>query len=187
MVADLMSRPPQAVPPTGPATVAGVKVPSGSLAASQEAGGTTGASLHLVAAVTAVDGVDLEAMAKDQNSCPSVQQLHNNKSLQLQVSTLGGEQLWCDVSTGRRWPLVPLSWRRKVFMAIHTLAHPGIQASRRLLSARFVWKCMASDAGSAANASRPRSLASQQPLYSPYQSPTAASPISAWTWITSAV
>ena len=55
MVADLMSRPPQAVPSPGPATVAGVKVPSGSLAASQVVGGTAGASLHLVAAVTAVD------------------------------------------------------------------------------------------------------------------------------------
>ena len=147
MVADLMSRPPQAVPSPGPATAAGVKVPSGSLAASQVVGGTAGASLHLVAAVTAVDGVDLEAMAKDQKSCPSVQQLHNNKSLQLQVSTQGGEQLWCDISTGHRRPLVPLSWRRKVFMAVHTLAHPGIRASRRLLSTRFIWKGMASDVG----------------------------------------
>ena len=44
IIADLMSRPPHVVPASGPATAASVKVPSGSLAASQTAGGTTGAS-----------------------------------------------------------------------------------------------------------------------------------------------
>ena len=53
----------------------------------------------------------------------------------------------CDVSSGRRQPLVPLSWRRKAFLAVHTLAHPGIRASRRLMSSRFVWKGMATDVG----------------------------------------
>ena len=34
-----------------------------------------------------------------------------------------------------------------MFLAVHTLAHPGIRASRRLLSSRFVWKGMAADVG----------------------------------------
>ena len=147
MVADLMSRPPQAVPVSGPATAAGVKVPSGSLAASQETGSTAGAPHHQAAAVTAVEGVDLRMMAREQAICPGVQQLLNSKSLQLQVSLLDQHQLWCDVSTGRRRPLVPITWRKTVFSAIHTLAHPGIRASRRLVAARFVWQGMSTDVG----------------------------------------
>ena len=148
IVADLMSRPPQAVPAPGSTTAASVKVPSGLLATSQVAGGTARAStLHPVATVAAADSVDLELLAKEQGSCPTIQQLLSNTSLQIQTSTVGKQQLLCDVSSGRRWPLVPSGWRRKVFLAVHTLAHPGIRASRRLLSSRFVWKGMAADVG----------------------------------------
>ena len=49
IVTDLMSRPPQVVPAPGSTMATSVKVPSGSLAASQVAGGTAGASpLHPV-------------------------------------------------------------------------------------------------------------------------------------------
>ena len=53
----------------------------------------------------------------------------------------------CDISSDRLQLLVPLSWRRKVFSAIHSLAHPGIRASRRLVSTRFVWKGLAANVG----------------------------------------
>ena len=145
VVADLLSRPPGAVPSPGPATAAGVKVPSGSLAASQAEGGTAGASPHLVTAAVDVDGVDLEQMAREQLQCPSILQLQNNSSLQIQAFPAGQQSLQCDISTGRRRPLVPLSWRQKVFEAVHCLAHPGIRASKRLLSARFVWQGLAAD------------------------------------------
>ena len=139
IVANLMSRPPQAVPAHGSTTAASIKVPLGSLAASQVAGGTSGASsLQPTVAVAAADSVDLELLAKEQGSCPTIQQLLDSPSLQIQISTVGQQQLLCDVSSGRRRPLVPLSWRRKVFQAVHTLAHPGIRASRRLISSRFV-------------------------------------------------
>ena len=45
----------------------------------------------------------------------------------------------CDVSTGVPRPLVPIILRRQVFQAPHTLAHPGIQATQHLVTARFVW------------------------------------------------
>ena len=147
IVADLMSRPPQAVPAAGPARVVGVKEPSGSPATSQAAGSTAGACQHLVAAVAAIEGVDLELMAKEQASCPSIQQLRNNSSLVIQHSTVGRHELYCDSSSGRLRPLVPVSWRKKVFLAVHTLAHPGIRATRRLLSSRFVWRGLAADVG----------------------------------------
>ena len=121
IVADLMSRPPQAVPAPGSTKAASVKVPSGSLAASQVAGRTAGASpLQPAVAVTAADSVDLQLLAEEQNSCHTIQQLLNSHSLQIQTSAVGQQQLLCDVSTGSRRPLVPLSWRRKVFLAVHT-------------------------------------------------------------------
>ena len=98
-------------------------------------------------AVATADSLDLELLAKEQGACPTIQQLLNSSSLQIQTSTVGREQLLCDVSSGRRRPLVPLAWRKKTFLAVHTLAHPGIRASRRLMSSRFVWKGMATDVG----------------------------------------
>ena len=51
----------------------------------------------------------------------------------------------CDVSTGVPRPLVPTSWRPAIFSAVHNLAHPGVRATRRLISGRFVWSKMATD------------------------------------------
>ena len=149
LVADLLSRPPQAVPAPGPAKTASVKVPPGSLAVSQGAGRTAGAfSLPgRLAAAVAADGVDLEEMAGAQNDCYSVKQLKEDSSLSLQEWRVGKQALICDISTGRRRPVVPVAWRKKVFEAVHSLAHPGIRATRRMVSARFVWKGMATDVG----------------------------------------
>ena len=55
--------------------------------------------------------------------------------------------LLCDTSTGVSQPVVPLSWRRVVFDAIHGLAHPGIRASRKMVAARFVWHGMNKQVG----------------------------------------
>ena len=147
-MADLLSRPPQAVPAPGPATTAGVKAPSGLLAVSQVAGGTAVAPQHVtVAGVTTTESVDLEQLAVAQSNCPSVTQLRNSSSLAVRSTPVGQQLLWCDTSSGRRQPLVPLLWQKKVFLAVHSLAHPGIRASRRLLYSRFVWRGMAADVG----------------------------------------
>ena len=146
IVADLMSRPPQAVPTPGSTRAASVKVPSRLLAASQVVGRTAGASPLLVAA-TLADGVDLLEMAKAQRSCSSVDYLRNSSSLLLQDFPIGNNTICCDTSGGRQQPLVPLLWQQKVFKAVHSLAHPGIRVTRRLIAGRFVWKGMAADVG----------------------------------------
>jgi hypothetical protein len=53
--------------------------------------------------------------------------------------------MWCDIYTGKARPLVPACHRRQVFAALHGVAHPGIRASRRLISHRFLWKGMRTD------------------------------------------
>ncbi len=47
--------------------------------------------------------------------------------------------LLCDTSTGIQRHLVPLQWRRIVFDSLHSLPHPGIGATQRLITARYVW------------------------------------------------
>jgi transposase InsO family protein len=50
-----------------------------------------------------------------------------------------------DISSGVMRPLVPAELRRRVFEAIHRLAHPGIRATRRLIGSRYLWPGLAKD------------------------------------------
>ena len=119
----------------------------GSLAASQVAGGTAGALHQQVAVVTTANCVDLEQLAAAQVDCPSIVQLRDNQALMAQSTPIGQQLLWSDISTGQKWPMVPPSWQRKVFLAVHSLTHPGIRATRWLLSTRFVSRGMSADVG----------------------------------------
>ena len=55
--------------------------------------------------------------------------------------------VYCDVSSGTLLPLVPVSLLHQLFLSLHGISHPGVRASRRLLSSRFVWPCLAKDVG----------------------------------------
>jgi transposase InsO family protein len=89
--------------------------------------------------------VDFAEMARQQVLCKQVQLLVSSPSLRVVQFPVVGAHLWCDISTGSPRPLVPAVFQFAVFNAIHGIAHPGIRATRRLVSARFVWKNMASD------------------------------------------
>ena len=47
--------------------------------------------------------------------------------------------LLCDMSTGTSQPYVPQPFRQAAFHALHFLSHPGIRATQRLVTARYVW------------------------------------------------
>ena len=47
--------------------------------------------------------------------------------------------LICDMSTGNPRPWVPECLRRIVFNSLHQLSHPGIRATQKLITTRFVW------------------------------------------------
>ncbi len=99
-----------------------------------------------LAAVTAgtAQPIDFKHLAADQAACPDCEQVvGSHSSLQFSEFNMGTHKLVCDVSTGAVRPLVPLSWRRRVFMAVHGIAHPGTRATRRMLATRFVWPGMA--------------------------------------------
>ena len=50
-----------------------------------------------------------------------------------------GTTLLCDTSTSVPRPLVPPQFRRQVFDTLHTLSHPGVRATQRLITSRYVW------------------------------------------------
>ena len=45
------------------------------------------------------------------------------------------------------FPLRGLRPLPQLFLSLHKLSHPGVRASRRLLSSRFVWPCLSKDVG----------------------------------------
>lgn len=53
--------------------------------------------------------------------------------------------IYCDVSTNKVRPYIPLPLRRTVFDFIHGLSHPGQKVTRKLISERFVWPSMNRD------------------------------------------
>jgi RNase H-like domain found in reverse transcriptase len=95
-----------------------------------------------VAAVAPADGgeVDHEALAADQATCEATQQLARSSSLVVVRLSFGGTSMLCDVSTPNPRPLVPVAWQRRVFQAVHGLAHPGRRATRQLVTSRFIWQ-----------------------------------------------
>jgi hypothetical protein len=56
-----------------------------------------------------------------------------------------GQQVICDISTSQPRPLIPVPDRKDVFRAVQELAHAGIGATRRLMTALVVWHGMSSD------------------------------------------
>ena len=93
-------------------------------------------------------GIDYTSMAGDQASDPEVQALRTAVTgLRLEDIKYDnvGATLLCDVSTGQPRPVVPGSWRRQVFDAVHGLAHPGRRTSQQLVAGKFVWHGLKKD------------------------------------------
>ena len=93
--------------------------------------------------------VDFAAMAKTQATDPQIRSLQSSPSSTLVVEAVplanSTDPLYCDTSTSTQRPLVPLPWRRTVFNSLHGLSHPGIRATQKLITSRFVWPGINSD------------------------------------------
>ena len=91
--------------------------------------------------------LDMKQLAQEQLLDPDCQRLQQDaqSSLRLKKVDLDGTSLLVDVSTNTPRPLVPFSWRRKVFDLIHGLGHPGVERTRQAVTARFVWPSARAD------------------------------------------
>ena len=54
-------------------------------------------------------------------------------------------KILCDTSTGLPRPFVPRPFRRSVFDLLHSLSHPGVKATIRLVTSRYLWPGMKAD------------------------------------------
>ena len=96
-------------------------------------------------------GIDYQAMAQAQTTDEDIGRLRRDSTTSLRIEPISlGDDLFllCDTSAGIHRPLVPSSFRRRVFHAIHDLSHPGIRVTKRLLTSKFVWPRMATDVAS---------------------------------------
>ena len=50
--------------------------------------------------------------------------------------------IWCDISTTCPRPFVPTNLRQDIFNSLHSLCHPGISRSQKLIKARYFWPSM---------------------------------------------
>ena len=87
-------------------------------------------------------GIDYAAMARAQTQDTDVQAFQTAitgltiRPIQIHNS---GPVLLCDVSLGHPRPIVPRTFQRQVFEAIHNLAHPGRKSTVKLVANKFVW------------------------------------------------
>ena len=89
--------------------------------------------------------VDWRAVALRQATCPDVQAAVSSTSLQVEALLHKGVELLCDISTGNIRPLMQKTDWHAVFVAFHSIAHPGMRDMFWLISSRVVWRGMASD------------------------------------------
>ena len=97
MVADCLSRPPEALSLHGSTHVASIKEPSGSLASPVQWDSSAGASTTAaVAQATEQQLLDWEELARDQVTCTETQAvLEKQTSLTLEKVVYRGVDLWC--------------------------------------------------------------------------------------------
>ena len=139
VVADALSRPPGQLPSLPPPAKEG----GSAGACSSSPASTVSGLLPVQSSSSGI--IDLAAIAADQHSCSDSTALAATKAMGTIKLGIGEHQLLCSTATGTIRPIVPANHRRTVFAAVHSLAHPVIRATLRLISSHWVWKGMLTD------------------------------------------
>jgi len=95
-----------------------------------------------VAALHTPYTIDLRTIANDQHHDEELATLLDDTSSLAFTKTLlaeGDAYIWCDTSTQCPRPFIPVKHRRAIFDQLHNLSHPGIKATQKLITSRFVW------------------------------------------------
>ena len=97
------------------------------------------ASVHALHTELAIDYIAMAAAQKQEGCVDQYRAVGTAMNLQMVPFGPSRTALLCDVSTGRPRPVVPSSFRRQVFEAIHSLLHPSIRSTKKLIASKFVW------------------------------------------------
>lgn len=105
-------------------------------------------ALSRIDAISSSPVVNFPELALAQQEDTELQDLRvSSTSLQLQPVRLplATCEIICDVSTSTPRPYIPEKFRQAIFRTVHDLNHPGIRATQRLVTSRYVWPRMNSD------------------------------------------
>jgi hypothetical protein len=83
--------------------------------------------------------IDYVALASAQLTCADCSKMCDSKSLFITTRTVAGVDVFGDISTGVFRPLVPPAFRESATAALHGIAHPGVEATVRLVTSKFCW------------------------------------------------
>jgi len=64
-------------------------------------------------------------------------------------------ELYCDSSSRKARPYASSRLCRQIFNSLHSLSHPGIEATAKLVSQRFVWPAIQKDCSTWVRACQP--------------------------------
>ena len=97
--------------------------------------------------VCSTSTLNFDDLATAQFTDPELDELRSSSSFVWKEvpSPVSSSALVCDMSTGTPRPFVPKSFRKAVFDSLHSMAHPGVRASRKLITTRYVWPAMNHD------------------------------------------
>lgn len=100
--------------------------------------------LSRIEADTITANIDYERIAELQKNDKELLDAQTNSSLIIKQVALHDTNVtvFCDISTDRIRPFIPTGCRQNVFAKMHNLSHPGVNASTKLISERFVWPSM---------------------------------------------
>lgn len=93
--------------------------------------------------------IDYVKIAAAQKTDKELQTLQTNKTNNLQFKNIKLPNstctLVCDISTGKYRPYIPKEFRINIFDHFHSLSHPGIKTTTKLINSKFVWYKMNKD------------------------------------------
>ena len=89
-----------------------------------------------------IDAIDLPALALLQSQDNEIQE-YKNDLFEYKISPK--LTLLCDKSSFHPRPFVPLAARDSIFEQMHSLCHPGIKASLKIIKSRYYWPNMDRD------------------------------------------
>ena len=106
--------------------------------------------INSVSSLPSSGPISVADIARQQANDPELTTLKNSSSLVIQdfpVPDHPDLRLWCDTSTSTPRPVIPAPLRPAIMKSFHDLSHPGVAATRHLLTARFVWPKIRTDVG----------------------------------------
>lgn len=93
--------------------------------------------------------LDYETLASEQRDDTELRRYLEDKESGLDLKLVNipnsSATLYCDVSTRTARPFITKNFRRTAFDTVHRLSHPGIKATVKLVTQRFVWPSIKAD------------------------------------------